>query len=264
MSIIIKNEDCFRTMKDMEKLNKKVNLILTSPPYNTGKPLTGDKSRGNWEGRYDIYTDKMSQDDYCKWCVDVFNMYDSVLKKDGVILWNMSYGSDSSVNKVGIGLMWLAIADIIRDTPFMVADRIIWKKKSALPNNVSPNKLTRIVEDVFVFCRKDEYKTFKTNKQVKSVDAKGQKRYENLFNFVEAKNNDGANRLNKATFSSDLCLKLFDIYIPKDENIWVYDSFAGTCTTAVACKEYGVNCVCSELSAEQCEYGRKRVGLDEV
>lgn len=207
--ILIKNEDCFDTMKTMDK---QVDLILTSPPYNTGRPNTSERARNNREGRYDIYIDNMSQNDYCGWCVNVFNKYDKILKEDGVILWNMSYGSDGSVNTEGIGLMWLVIADIIRDTNFTVADRIIWKKCSALPNNVSPNKLTRIVEDVFVFCRKKEYKTFKTNKKVKSVSNRGQKFYENIFNYIQAKNNDGSNPLNKATFSTDLCLQLFDIY----------------------------------------------------
>lgn len=61
------------------------------------------------------------------------------------------------------------------------------KKKSALPNNVSHNKLTRICEFVFVFCRKNEYKTFVANKQVKSQSKTGQKYYENIFNFIEAK-----------------------------------------------------------------------------
>ena len=257
--ILIKNEDCFDTMKNMDK---QVDLILTSPPYNTGRPSNGERARNNREGRYDIYIDNMSQNDYCQWCIKVFNEYNNILKENGVILWNMSYGSDGSVNTEGIGLMWLVIADIIRNTPFTVADRIIWKKGSALPNNTSSNKLTRIVEDVFVFCRKKEYKTFKTNKKVKSVSSRGQKFYENIFNFVQAKNNDGSNPLNKATFSTDLCLQLFDIYIPKDNNILVYDSFAGTCTTALACKKYGVSCICSELSKEQCEYGEKRLKND--
>lgn len=254
--IDIRNEDCFVTMANM---GERVDLILTSPPYNTGRPSNSERSRNNREGRYDIHIDNMTQDDYCKWCVDVFNAYDKILKENGVVLWNVSYGSDGSVNTESIGLMWLSIADIIRNTNFTVADRIIWKKKSALPNNVSSNKLTRIVEDVFVFCRKSEYKTFITNKQVKSIGKTGQKFYENVFNFVEANNNDGVCKLNKATFSTELVLKLLEMYLPKNVDAIVYDSFAGTCTTAVACDKYGVNCICSELSEEQCKFGRERV-----
>lgn len=154
--IEIINGDCFDVMNNMEN---QVSLILTSPPYNTSRTNIGERARNNHEGRYDIHLDMMSQKDYCDWCVKLFTEFDRIMDKDGVVLWNVSYGTDATVNKEGIGLVWLTIADIIRNTPFTVADRIIWKKNSALPNNTSHNKLTRIVEDVFVFCRKTEYKT---------------------------------------------------------------------------------------------------------
>ena len=259
--IKILNEDCFYTMRNMEE--KSIDLILTSPPYNTGKYSTKQTARNNFDGKYDIYLDNMTTDEYCNWCIKLFTEYDKILKENRIVLWNVSYGANSRVNKSNNALIWLSVADIIRSTSFTVADRIIWKKKSALPNNSSQNKLTRIVEDIFVFCRKDEYNTYISNKELKSISKVGQKFYSPIYNFVEAKNNDGANKLNKATFSTELVLKLLNIYIPKGDYT-VYDSFAGTCTTAVACKQYGVNCICSELSKKQCEYGMERVNYEEV
>ena len=149
------------------------------------------------------------------------------------------------------------IADIIRNTEFTVADCITWKKKSALPNNVSQNKCTRIVEYVFVFCRKTEYRTYHANKKVKSISKTGQKFYDTMYNYIEAANNDGANKLNKATFSTELVLKLLNMYATKDSV--VYDSFIGTGTTAVACKQFGCKCIGSELSEAQVEYARSRL-----
>ena len=111
--------------------------------------------------------------------------------------------------------MWLLIADIIRNTDFITADQIIWKKRSATPNNRSKNKLTRITENVFVFVKKNEIKTFNMNKAVKSVIEKtGQKNYENIYNFIEAKNNDKGEhkKINKATYSVDLCEQLLSRY----------------------------------------------------
>ena len=253
----IYNEDCFETISRMRKDGFKFDILLTSPPYNTGRPSNSERSRNNNEGRYDVHIDNMSADDYCEWCVKLFNEIDTVLGKDGVVLWNVSYGNDTTVNKDSIGLMWLSIADIIRNTNFTVADRIIWKKKAALPNNVSKNKLTRICEDVFVFCRKDEIKTFNANKKVTSVSARGQLFYENIYNFVEAKNNDGSCKLNKATYSSELCEKLLSIY-GKEGNC-VYDPFMGTGTTAIACKNLGMNYIGSEISNAQCEYAENRI-----
>ena len=254
---IIFNEDCFETMKRFEENGDKVNVILTSPPYNTGRPNTSEKARQHHEARYDIHMDTMTQDEYIDWTIRLFNEFDKILAKDGVILWNISYGSDGTVNKEGIGLVWLVIADIIRKTNFTTADRIIWKKKSALPNNVSKNKLTRIVEDVFVFCRKDEYKTFQCNKEVSSVGKTGQTFYKIMYNFIEAPNNDGSCILNKATYSSELCEKLLTMYA-NNANI-VYDPFMGTGTTAVACKRLGINCFGSEISKDQVDYAYERL-----
>ena len=44
-----------------------------------------------------------------------------------------------------------------------------------------------------------------------------------------------------------------------NKNSIVYDSFTGTGTTAVACKQFGCKCIGSELSKEQVEYARSRL-----
>lgn len=131
------------------------------------------------------------------------------------------------------------------------------EKKSALPNNVSSNKLTRIVEHVFVFCRKEEFKTFNCNKQIKSISENGQKRYENIYNFIDAKNNDGSNKLNKATYSTELITQLLNIYFKPSDLI--YDPFMGTGTTANACVLYGCDYIDSEISKAQCEFAEERI-----
>lgn len=53
--------------------------------------------------------------------------------------------------------------------------------------------------------------------------------------------------------------KLLEMYV-QDGSI-VYDPFAGTCTTAVACKleSRRIACICSEIDDEQCEYGKERL-----
>ena len=208
--IEIFNENCFETMDRLSDVGgSMIDVILTSPPYNTGRTSNTQRSFENREARYDIYLDDKTEQQYIDWSVDLFQHYDKVLKKNGVILYNISYGNEQP------NTLWLVMAEIIRATPFMIADCICWKKKSALPNNVSPNKLTRITEFVFVICRKEEYETFNTNKQVKSVSSSGQNFYENVFNFVEAKNNDGVCPYNQATYSVELCEKLLLIYAKK-------------------------------------------------
>lgn len=235
------------------------NIIITSPPYNTNKKAGQNrtlinthvpKGRRNYV-RYDCYVDNLTNQQYCDKTVDLFNAFDKFISPNGCVLYNLSYGSENTE------CMFLAVAEIIKRTNFTLADTIVWKKKSACPNNCSSNKLTRITEFVFVFCRKDEMKTFNCNKKVVSLRKTGQKMYENIFNYIEAANNDGVCELNKATFSSELVGKLLSIYATKDSI--VYDPFMGTGTTAVACKRYGCKCIGSEISEKQVAYAKERV-----
>ena len=256
--IKIYNEDCFETMEKTQ--DKQFDIILTSPFYNTnrkaGKNLTLKSSKANEDFyshvRYDKHVDNLTDAEYCEFTARLFNTFDRVLNTNGVVLYNLNYGAENTEG------MFRAINTIITETPFTVADVIVWKKKAAVPNNCSPNRLTRIWEFVFVFCRKKESRTFLCNKKIKSRRATGQASYENKFNFIEAKNNDGSCSLNKATFSTEFCEKLFDLYVVKPDT-FVYDPFIGSGTTAVACLKRGLHCVGSEISAAQCEYANERI-----
>lgn len=252
------NEDCFETIARIE--NKTVDTILTSPPYNTGgrveywsNKIIDEERVYSRDKRYDKFLDTQTEEQYLDWSVKLFNSYDTILKKDGVILYNLSYGNENP------NTMWLLISKLITETSFMIADCIVWKKSNALPNTTSKNKLTRICEFVFVIVRKDEFKTFNTNKKVTTVSKVGQNFYSVFYNFIEAKNNDGSTNLNKATFSTEFALQLLDMYT-KDGGV-VYDSFMGTGTVANACIEADrdLTFIGSELSKEQCEYAEKRV-----
>ena len=161
------NEDCFETMKRLK--DGRIDVVLTSPPYNTARTCKTERSIKNYENRYDVHLDDKTDEEYIEWTVEMFNCYDRVLRDNATVLYNISYGNENP------DVFWLVIAEIVKRTNFMVADCIVWKKNNALPNNVSHNKLTRITEFVFVFCRKSEYKTFNANKKVKSVSNTGQK-----------------------------------------------------------------------------------------
>lgn len=233
-------------------------VILTSPFYNTNKKQGNSRTllNTNINGysylRYDEHIDNMTDEEYCDFTEKLFLEFERILNINGTVLYNLSYGNN---NRDG---MYKAVNTIITKTPFTIADVICWKKKNALPNNCSPNKLTRIWENVFVFCRKDEVDTFYCNKPIVGVRATGQKSYGNIFNYIEAKNNDGTCPYNKATYSSDLCKQLLQLYCPP-RNGTVYDPFMGSGTTAVACKELGLNYIGSEISKNQCEWAEKRL-----
>lgn len=249
------NEDCFKTMERMAEKGYKVDVVLTSPPYNTARTCKTKRSIENYENRYDIHLDNMTPDEYGDWTKKLFDEFDKVLAPNGVILYNISYGSESPDS------FFQAMCQINNNTVFQVADIIVWKKKSAMPNNVSPNKLTRITEFVFVICRRSEYKTYRANKEISKVSEKtGQTFYKNVYNIIEAPNNDGPCELNKATFSTEFVLKLLGMYATRDCS--VYDPFMGSGTTGLGCEKFGTDkmwCFGSELSEKQVEYANNRI-----
>lgn len=256
--IEIYNEDCFKTMEQMPV--GQIDIVLTSPFYNTnkkagkGRTLNTVTTKPGYYShvRYDTHVDNMTDEEYNAFTTRLFNEFDRILNLNGVVLYNINYGAESTEG------IFRAVHAIITETNFTVADVIVWKKRNAMPNNCSPNRLTRIWEFVFVFCRRSELHTFNCNKEVKGYRATGQASYANVFNFIEAKNNDGSNPLNKATFSTEFVDKLLDMYAVRPDT-WVYDPFMGTGTTAVTCKKRGYNCLGSEISAAQCEYARERL-----
>lgn len=245
------------TVDFMQSKAFKADCILTSPPYNTCRAFTSEHSRKTHQGRYDIYTDTKTPEEYITWTLNLFDNFNRHLKENGVILYNVSYSSDRTVNSSNNDTVWRVVSSICCSSEFTVADKIVWKKSSALPNNTSPNSLTRICEDIFVFCRKSELKTFYCNKEVSSVRESGQKMYRSVTNFIQARNNDGSCALNKATFSSDLVKQLLYLYCPKGG--LVFDPFMGTGTTAVGAVQLGMHYVGTELSSAQCDYARERL-----
>ena len=73
------NENCFDTLTKMKEDGMKIDIVLTSPPYNMTK-RKGGVSDG---GRYDVYNDWKSEEEYCSWTYELFKNFENVMK-DGV------------------------------------------------------------------------------------------------------------------------------------------------------------------------------------
>ena len=235
---------CESNLDTMAKMpDNFLDIVVTSPPYNIFN--TKAKDRG-----YDYYEDNKTDKEYIEWTLNIFNSFDRITKKDSVILYNMSYGTENP------NLMNLTVSSIIENTNYSLADIIVWKKKTAMPNSPSKNRLTRICEFIYVFCRKDELYSFNANKKIIS-EKENTKFYESIDNIISAKNNDESNDLNKATFSTEFVRKLLNIYAKP--NSLVYDPFMGTGTTAKACIIDKHNYIGSELSKKQVDYANERI-----
>lgn len=247
------NEDCIATIERMMNNDFKVDMILTSPPYNmTSRP-------GGYAdtGRYDVYTDWMSEENYIEWTVSLFNSFNNILKENRTIAYNFSYSIENPA------LPYKLVSEIVKRTPFTVLDTIVWKKRSGIPFPANGKRLSRNWEFVFIFVRKSEIKTYENNRKVVSTSASGQNYYEVSYNLIEAPNNDGKCPYNQATYSSELCLGIMDIYAKPG---WVvYDPFMGSGTTGVACLKRGdLRYVGSEISENQCNYAKERIEKEKI
>lgn len=253
--------DCLDVMSSMDE--NFVDIVITSPPYGTCRSETFSKEssqKRKYNMRYDEFVEDRTPEEYCQWSVDVFNAIDLVLKKNRIVLYNFGLGNDGHTEYTSYD--WFnTVKSVIDRTPFTVADVLVWKKRSALPNNTSPNKSTRICEPVIVFCRKDELMSFPSNKKIVNQFATGQNLYSPFYNIFEARNNDGSCELNKATFSTQFVDRLIDLYVPDEQrNGWtVLDPFSGTGTTGISAIAHGMKYVGIELSRQQCECAVSRL-----
>ena len=225
-----------------------IDVILTSPPYNISRAIS-ERALSNNECKYGQYADSLANKEYIEWTKRIFDSFKRILAPNGVVLYNMSYGSESPEKSE---LMFRVVGELLKT--WKMGDCIVWKKKTAAPNNVSPNHLTRICEFIFVMCQNWEYHA---NKKSTGTSNTGQTMYENVYNIIQAENNDGDCPIHKATFSTSLVFKLLELYgVPGGV---CYDPFMGTGTTAIGCLEWGMNYIGSEIDQSYCRYAQKRV-----
>lgn len=241
-------EDCLDTMS---RLSNSVDLIITSPPYN----MTSRKGGNADSGRYDVYVDWKSEQDYLEWTLKIFNNFNNILKKDSVVLYNFSYSIENP------SLPYKLVAILEEKSVFTLVDSIIWKKATGMPFPANKYRLSRNWEFVWVFARKAEINSFRIYKGISKIAKTKQSYYNIFYNMIESVNSDNPTpKLNQATYSSELCLKLMDIYCT--DNYVIYDPFNGTGTTGYACNiskykdlvYYG-----SEISKKQVEYSLNRI-----
>jgi site-specific DNA-methyltransferase (adenine-specific) len=224
-----------------------VSGIVTSPPYNISSKR---KDYYYNTGYSDI--DNLTSEEYLKIRVNEFKEFSRILVKGGVICYNISYMHQNPI------LPNLLISKIHEETDLTIADTIYWKKSNSIPFQTSPNKLSRIVEPVYVIVHKENLANFKANKEVSKVNPRtGQSFYKKYDNYIEARNNDGYKTTLKAVYSTELVKKLIEIYYCPGSLI--YDPFMGSGTTAIACIEKHLNYIGSEMKEEYYNLSNKRI-----
>lgn len=230
------NSDTLVGLNELVVERVEVDFILTSPPYNAHRT---DFYMGS-----DKINDSKSNEEHKSWIVEQFKEYEKVLKKGGVIIYNMNYMSSLKNN---VSNLYRIMNQVEDETDFIIIDVICWKKINGTPSREA--RLTRVWEHVFIFIRKSEWKDFHT-KYNKVLVGKP--------NFIEAPNNDFVNDINKACFSSRMVEQLLRLYDANEESI-VLDNFMGTGTTAIGCEKIGCSSIGIELDRETYMFSKERI-----
>jgi DNA modification methylase len=240
--------DTIETMKLID--DKIIQAIVTSPPYRASVR----KDNHKYPDAKDVVNDDQTEEEYIQWMVDIFKQYERILKDDGTIAFNISYTTFAP------SLPYQVINAIFQNTNFMISDTLAWKKNSCVPLSGHPTAMTRIVEPVYIFVKKDYFNKTKGNKLVKSISDTGQKYFTTYYNYLEAKNNDGKVKGHEATYSTEFASFFVDLY--SESGDLVLDNFMGTGTTGVACKRLKRDFIGIDLFPNYAEYAQNRIDTD--
>jgi DNA modification methylase len=97
--VTLYNGDCMDAMASIG--DSSVDIVITSPPYNTCKKgvlKESDSLKGRYHQRYDVFIESRTTDEYIEWSANLFREFDRILKENRVVLYNFGLGNDSQTD----------------------------------------------------------------------------------------------------------------------------------------------------------------------
>lgn len=239
----------------IEKEDKEVNIVVTSPPYNIDKD-------------YDGYSDDMDLGEYLDWMEKVFSDIKSVLADDGSIFLNIS-------DKPSDEFRSLRVAERLAEN-YVLQNTIHWTKSIYIDEvggfgNYSPLRNSdRYIPDtheyIFHFTKKGDVSLDKMGVGVPQKDLNNIDRFGDGDNdlrergqnwFIKYEPRRGAKE-HPATFPVALPRRVIELHGYDDDTL-VFDPFVGSGTTLVACEELGISGVGTDISERYVKLSRDRL-----
>lgn len=240
----IYNDNCIDVMDKMILDNEKVDVVITSPPY--------DNLR-DYEGTL-VWTEDI-------WKSVISRLY-GVTSKDGIVVWvvgdSVSDGSESG-SSFRQALHFMEVGFKLHDT------MIFEKNSSTFPARKSSNRYTQIFEYMFVFSKGSVKKSLicdKKNKWAGHKDYSGKLKNPvpeysprtNIWRYVTSKGKTG---IHTAPFPEELVEDHIKSWC-NDGDV-IFDPFLGSGTTAVVSRRLGYDFVGCEIVPEYYEHIKTRL-----
>ena len=223
--------DCLECMKYIPDCS--INTIITSPPYNLGGDFhTFVNGKRVTYGDYNIYKDKLPEEHYQNWQIEVLNECYRILKDDGFMFYNHK-------NRIVNGSI-ISPLNWIQKSKFNIYQIVVLNFKSTA--NVDKRRFFPVHELLFILNKNTNIKL--NNKEC-------------LTDVWEMKKIPRKISKHPATFHIDLPIKCINSST-KEKDI-ILDPFIGTGTTAIACINTKRNYIGFELDNTYYELAKNRI-----
>jgi len=228
----IHNMDCLRGMKAMHNSKQKAEIIITSPPYNYGHPYIG-------------YNDKRAKTEYLAWIEKIIAHMRNVLTFNGSLFLNIQPAPKETA----------MIADIMKivEKTFVIQNCIHWIKSIYIQGhnygrirNLTSRKYLNNEHEYIIHATIHPIHVRKEKKETRS----------NVWFMPRAAPNEFKQMPPK--FPVELAKRCIDLHGYNKDTL-LLDPFMGLGTTAVACKEMGINFIGFEINELTCEMAQERI-----
>jgi len=231
--VVIYHADCRDVLPTLEP----VDLVVTSPPYNNWRNRRTQARKSQYWARtnvvYGEYHDKMEDDEYAAWQVEILDALHDILKGSGTVCYNHK---DRIYNfRVLSPLEWILKSKLV------YRQRVTWDRRGMQSfNNVR-----------FYRCEEDIYILGKGTGQFKwNTDSA---KYMSIWQFPPNRRTGE----HPAPFPLEIprrCIKSFT-----GAGDLVLDPFMGSGTTLRAAKDLGRKVIGIEIEERYCEIAAKRM-----
>lgn len=111
--------DCIETMSKLINEGERVNIVITSPPYNVDLGNNKHKKEG-----YISTDDNLPYDEYLNWMKEVFQSCYNILTEDGRLCVNIGDGKNGAIPTHS------DFIQLCKDIGFLPMTTIIWNKNT--------------------------------------------------------------------------------------------------------------------------------------
>ena len=235
------NEDCLEVMDKMISENRKVDAIITSPPYNMCLRVHSGKymSRWGWKetsghfcNKYDNYKDDLPMEKYFEF---QDNFLHKALELSDLVFYNIQMITG---NKVALFQLMGKYAEKIKEI-------IIWNKGYGQPA-MQKGMMNSQFEFIIVFQNSKPYNRSFENYYFDRGT---------LSNVWDIKRE--RNKHIKAGFPKELVKRVLTNFV--GDGKLILDPFMGSGTTGIVCKELGYDFIGIELDKEMFEIAKERL-----